>query len=68
VRWAEGDGEQPRRRGTTTEGWGNRQASVRGEHRRELATNSRAPELARVREAANEGGGRSEATRDLASL
>jgi hypothetical protein len=35
---AEGDGEQPRRRATTTEGFGNRQARVRGEHRRELAT------------------------------
>jgi hypothetical protein len=35
---AEGDGEQPRRRATATEGFGNRQARVRGEHRRELAT------------------------------
>jgi hypothetical protein len=35
---AEGDVEQPRRRATTAEGWGNRQARVRGEHRRELDT------------------------------
>jgi hypothetical protein len=38
---AEGDGEQPRWRATTTEGLGNRQARVRGEHRRELATTER---------------------------
>jgi hypothetical protein len=37
-RRAEGDGEQPPRRATTTEVFGNRQARVRGEHRRELAT------------------------------
>jgi hypothetical protein len=35
---AEGDGEQPRRRTMTTEGFGNRQARVRGEYRRELPT------------------------------
>jgi hypothetical protein len=35
---AEGDSEQPRRRATTTEGWGNRQARLRSDHRRELAT------------------------------
>jgi hypothetical protein len=35
---AEGDREQPRRRATTTEGLGNRQARVRRVHRRKLAT------------------------------
>jgi hypothetical protein len=35
---AEGNGEKPRRRATTTEGFGNRQGRVRSEHRRELAT------------------------------
>jgi hypothetical protein len=35
---AEGNGEKPRRQATTTEGFGNRQARVRSEHRRELAT------------------------------
>jgi hypothetical protein len=35
---AEGNGEQMRRQATTTEGFGKRQARVRGEHRLELDT------------------------------
>jgi hypothetical protein len=53
---AEGDGEQPRRRATTTKCWGNRQARVRGEHRRELATIESGGGRAVAREAGHECG------------
>jgi hypothetical protein len=55
---AEGDGEQPRRRATTTEGWGYRQARVRGEHRRKLATIESGEGRAVAREGGHEYRGR----------
>jgi hypothetical protein len=55
---AAGDSEQPRRRVTTTEGWRNRQAKVRGEHRRELATIEHGRGWAEAREGGHECGAR----------
>jgi hypothetical protein len=54
---AAGDSEHPRRRATTTEGWGNRHAKVRGEHMRELATIEHGRGRAEAREGGRECGG-----------